>query len=218
MKLKIEILCTSASHPVVPKLKTWILNQEKSVSATLLHNTQHLSSGDILFLISCNEIIGCEIRDRYKHVIVIHGSDLPKGRGWSPHIWAIIHGQDQIIVSALSAVAGVDTGPIWAKKKYNVAKYALFDELDAAFFSTEMELMDLVKRMVREGEEPTPQSEETASYYPRRTPADSEINPEKSISEQFDLIRVCNPDRYPAFFQLHGKRFNIKLERVDDEE
>ena len=204
MKLKIEILCPSVTHPVVATLKSWVQNQEESVSAALLHNRQELSSGDILFLISCTELIGSEIRDRYRHVIVLHGSDLPEGRGWSPHIWSIIRGQDKIVVSALSAEDAVDSGPIWAKATFDIAKYALFDEINAAFFRTEIELMEVVKRMVLEGKEPIPQPEAAASYCPRRTPADSEIDNQRSISEQFDLIRTCDLDRFPAFFQLHG--------------
>ena len=40
--------------------------------------------GDILFLISCSERIGDAYRQKYRHVLVLHASDLPKGRGWSP--------------------------------------------------------------------------------------------------------------------------------------
>ena len=218
MKLKIEILCSSSTHPVVPSLERWIQKQAQSVSAILVHNQQQLSSGDILFLISCSEIISSTIRERYRHVIVVHGSDLPKGRGWSPQIWSIIHGQDQITVSALSAEDAVDSGYIWAKATYSIAKYALFDEINSAFFQTELELMDVVKKMVLEGQKPTAQSQEFASYFPRRTPADSEVDPKKSILEQFDLIRISDPERYPAYFKLHGKRFKIKLERVDEDE
>ena len=35
--------------------------------------------GDILFLISCLEIIKADLRSRFKHTLVIHESDLPHG-------------------------------------------------------------------------------------------------------------------------------------------
>ena len=54
------------------------------------------------------------------------------------------------------------------------------------------------------------------SYYPRRTPADSQIDPSQSIASQFDRIRVCDPNRFPAFFELHGKKYKLILEKIDD--
>ena len=77
-----------------------------------------LAGGEILFLVSCNEIIGKDVRDRYMATLVIHASDLPKGRGWSPHIWQIIEGKKEIMVSLLEAEDAVDSGAIWAKKAW----------------------------------------------------------------------------------------------------
>ena len=54
--------------------------------------------------------------------------------------------------------------------------------------------------------------------YLRRSPLDSQIDINKSISSQFDLIRVCEPDRYPAFFKIHGKKYKIILEKYKDEQ
>jgi methionyl-tRNA formyltransferase len=55
-----------------------------------------------------------------------------------------------------------------------------------------------------------------AARYPRRTPNDSRVNPEQSIRSQFDLIRVCDPDRYPAFFELYGHKYIIRVEKSSD--
>ena len=43
---------------------------------------------------------------------MIHASDLPKGRGWSPHIWGLINEAQQITISLLEAVDKVDSGDI----------------------------------------------------------------------------------------------------------
>ena len=52
------------------------------------------------------------------------------------------------------------------------------------------------------------------SYYPRRSPENSRVDPSLSIEQQFDLIRVCDPERFPAFFEIHGKKYKIKLEKL----
>jgi len=63
--------------------------------------------------------------------------------------------------------------------------------------------------------ETSPQSKEIeASYYKKRTPNDSEIDPTKSLIDQFDLIRVCDPNRFPAFFELNGVKYKIILEKA----
>jgi len=33
---------------------------------------------------------------------------------------------------------------------------------------------------------------------------------------QFNKIRICDPNRYPAFFVLHGKKYKLMLEKIDD--
>ena len=40
-----------------------------------------------------------------------------------------------------------------------------------------------------------------------------EIDPDKTIAEQFDLMRVCDPDRYPAYFNYLGYKYVIRIEK-----
>jgi len=37
-----------------------------------------------------------------------------------------------------------------------------------------------------------------------------------SIASQFDLIRVCDPNRYPAYFFYRGKKYTMILEKSSD--
>jgi hypothetical protein len=50
------------------------------------------------------------------------------------------------------------------------------------------------------------------SFYKKRTPGDSRLDPQKSLAEQFNLLRVVDNDRYPAFFEWNGRRYNLKIE------
>ena len=58
---------------------------------------------------------------------------------------------------------------------------------------------------------------ETATYWSKRTTRDSRVDAEKSIREQFDLLRVCDPDRYPAYFEMYGIKYKLWVERYDEE-
>ena len=102
--MKITILNSTADHPVNTWLIKWIEKYQNYHQISLVRSKHELIGGDILFLISCSELIDKQDREKFKKTLVIHASDLPKGRGWSPHIWEIIHGADEITLSLLEAV------------------------------------------------------------------------------------------------------------------
>lgn len=216
MGLKIEILCSSPDHPVNDWLRRWIKGRSPQDTVRLVHDKSQIQSGDLLFLISVSELIGPDTRARFWHTAVVHASDLPEGRGWSPHVWTILSGGDTIVVSALEAEDRVDSGAIWAKTCIEIPKTALCDDINERLFDATLELMSRVCDMVETGEQPQPQDDRAPSYWPRRTPKDSEIDPNESIASQFDAIRVSDPDRYPAFFRLHGEVFEIRLKKRRD--
>ena len=212
--MKITILCSSAMHPVNAYLQTWIAKHQDQHQIDLIQTKADLSAGALLFLISCSEIVTESDRSTYAKTIVIHASDLPHGRGWSPHIWQILGGATEITLTLLEAANKVDSGAIWKKMRITVSKDALWDEINHAIFVAELSLMDFAIENC-EAIKPTPQSAEIKpTYYPKRTPADSKIDPAKSIEEQFDLIRICDPDRFPAYFELHSHNYIIRLEKA----
>lgn len=212
--MKITLLCSSAVHPVNSYLQSWIARHQDQHQIDLVRKKSDLSDGTLLFLISCSEIVTDLDRSSYLKTLVIHASDLPLGRGWSPHIWQILGGGTEVTVTLLEAENKVDTGAIWKKVQINVDNNALYDEINHAIFGAELMLMDFALENY-EVVNPMPQSATIKpTYLPRRTPADSKIDPEKSIEEQFNLIRVCDPDRYPAYFELHGHKYFIRLEKA----
>lgn len=212
--MKITILCSSDNHPVNIYLKKWIQYMNPMHDIDLVRTKDDLSGGDLFFLISSEEIIGGEDRNRYTKSLVIHASDLPKGKGWSPHIWQLLEGKTKITISLLEAGEAVDSGYIWKKLIVSVPKGALWDEINHIIFEAELALMDFAAQEFNLVT-PQPQSDTVLStYYRRRTPDDSKLNPNLSIRNQFDLIRVCDPDRFPAYFDLHGERYAIRLEKI----
>ena len=64
---------------------------------------------------------------------------------------------------------------------------------------------------------PKPQPSLNIPHYPQRTPEDSKLDVHKTLAEQFDLIRVADPDRYPAFLEFKNRKYICRLEAFDDE-
>ena len=214
--MRISLLCTDENHPVNSYLSKWIENNNKLHHIELVRRKDDLSGGEILFLISCSEILNVSDRSNYKSCLILHASDLPKGRGWSPHIWQIIEGAEKITVSLIEAEDKVDSGRIWKKLQIQISKYALWDEINARLFVAEIELIDYA---VRNFDKIIPQFQDQniqPSYYTRRELSDSRIDPTLSIASQFNQLRVCDPHRFPAFFELDGYRYKISLEKLND--
>jgi len=212
--MKIDVLCSDVEHPIVPWLKQWCDNNCANTSAQIYHSSSELRGGDVLFLISCSEFISEVVRNAYQHVLVIHASDLPKGRGWSPHVWQLLERKELVTLTLLDADEPIDSGAIWTKKKIFIPRHFIFSEINEVLFGAEIRLMDEGLRMISEGATPEQQKEAGVSYYRKRTPRDSEIDPNQSISQVFDQLRVADPERYPAFFRLHGYRYKLTLEKL----
>ena len=134
----------------------------------------------------------------------------------SPHVWQVLEGKHEVVLSLLNAEDAVDSGHIWKKLPIRIKPTDLWNEIDAKLFDAELQLMDWAIEHCDEGP-PTPQSGEV-TYYPRRKPEDSQIDPSRSLADTFNAIRIANPNRYPAWFELHGQRYKITLEKIHDED
>ena len=215
--MRVSIICSNVSHPIIPYLEAWKKEQQNSGSRVeIVSESTHLGSGDILFLVSCSEKITHELRRRIKHTLVLHASDLPKGRGWSPYIWDILSGRYEIILSLIEAEDQIDTGKIWKKVRIPVPNHFLWNEINHALFEGEIGLMNWA---VAHSENVVPIEQDKniqPTYWPKRTVQDSCLDISKTIAEQFDLLRVCDPHRYPAFFEINGQKYKLILEKFDE--
>lgn len=214
--MKITLLCTDDLHPVNAYLYDWMQRNKDSHDISLVRSRDELHGGDLLFLVSCGELIRLEERKRYNYSLVLHASNLPKGRGWSPHIWRILEGGSEITVTLLEAEDNVDSGRIWHQTKFTVSPDALWNEINANLFAAEIGLIDYAVNHYHSISPREQSSIIEPTYYPRRTPKDSRIDPGKTLESQFNQIRICDPIRFPAFFDLHGHRYKITLEKIYD--
>jgi UDP-2,4-diacetamido-2,4,6-trideoxy-beta-L-altropyranose hydrolase len=178
-----------------------------------VHDKQELRPGDFCFYLSCGQIVPARILAQFKHNLVVHESDLPKGKGWSPLTWQIIEGKNKIPVTLFEAAEKVDSGVIYAQDWMEFHGHELIDELREIQAKATIKLckrfIDDYPHILGDAREQVGESD----YYPRRVPKDSLINPDKSISELFTLLRVADFDRYPIFFNKFDHMYKINLEK-----
>ena len=181
--------------------------------AQLVRRAEDLPEGDVAFLLGCVRIVPKRLLGRSRFNLVVHESDLPKGRGFSPMTWQILKGATTIPVCLLEARDDVDVGPVIYRDTINLVGNETYTEW--RHLQSEKTL-ELCRRFLDEASPPRgseQRGEPTA--YPRRTPCDSRLDPDRTIAEQFDLLRVADPDVYPAYFYCRGRRFTL-LMRPDE--
>jgi methionyl-tRNA formyltransferase len=211
--MNIFVLCSDSSHPVMPSLRLWQKDMiGKGHAVKIVHAKESLSAGDFLFLVSCSQIITADERSKYKAVLVLHASDLPDGRGWSPYIWSVLNGSNEITVCLLEAVDSVDSGPVWLRTKFTLEGHELLPEIHKKLFEAEISLMTQAIEQFP-NIKPVAQHGDSGPYFRKRTPEDSRLDPHKPLAEQFNLLRVADSDRFPAFMDMRGHRYLIKIEK-----
>ncbi|HNK17948.1 MAG TPA: hypothetical protein PLG92_06220, partial [Piscinibacter sp.] len=70
----VHIVCTDPQHGVNAWLERWIEAHAGDADIRLLRDAREASGGDFLFLVSCHQIVGRDILDRYRHTLVLHAS------------------------------------------------------------------------------------------------------------------------------------------------
>ena len=175
------------------------------------HDPAQAGAGDFCFCLSLGQLVPAQVRERFRHTLVVHESDLPQGKGWSPLTWQILEGRNRIPVTLIEAAKRVDSGPIYAQRWLEFQGHELIDELRTGQAAATHDLCRwFVDEYPHSAEQARPQQGEE-SLYPRRRPADSRLDPRKSLAEQFDLLRVVDNGRYPAFFEWRRQHYTLSI-------
>lgn len=191
-------------------LAAWI---EEGHKVRWIHEPSELVEGDLCFFLGCGKRVSSELLSKHRNNLVIHESDLPKGRGWSPLTWQVLEGAGRIPVTLLEAVEEVDAGPIYMQGWLKLDGHELIDELRAEQARATFELCsNFVLKYPEILHHARPQSGEP-SWYPRRTPADSQIDPDKPLIDQFNLLRVVDNAGYPAFFRVGKHSYRLLIHK-----
>lgn len=175
--------------------------------AKLVNDANQVKKGDVLFLLSCEKIF--KKLDLNRKNIVIHASKLPKGKGFSPLTWQILDGKNQIPMTLFEADSRVDSGEIYFQENIKLNGDELLDEIRKIMGD---KIFDYVVRFVNNIDLLKPKGQRGQdTFYRKRTPSDCCLDINKSINEQFNLLRVVDNERYPAFFIKNNIKYVVKI-------
>lgn len=151
-----------------------------------------------------------------KFNLVPHESNLPKGKGMSPLSWQILANKKKIYFSLIEATSKIDGGLIYYKKKIKIPKSILLPKIKKIQLIENLKLIEKFLKYYKKYKKGPRGSKQLgkSTYYKMRSLKDSRLNINKSLRQQFNLLRIVDNKMYPAFFKIHGKKFFL---RIDEE-
>lgn len=177
---------------------------------------EKIPKGDICFILSCARIIEEEYLSRNSHNIVVHASDLPKGKGFSPLQWQILENKNQIPITLFEAVKEVDAGPYYLKSKIRFEGNELLAEMQNILAE---KIIDMCIQFTNNINTLVPINQTGKStFYKKRSKTDSRLNIDLSIKNQFNILRVVDNIRYPSYFIYRGNKYVIRVTAEESNE
>ncbi len=201
------VFTDSKSFPIIDFCKCrniplFVGNPRDGRGKTFLKNRcRYLISINYIFIVESDII---DMAD--KLAFNIHGSLLPKYRGRTPHVWAIINDETVTGITAHVMEKGCDTGDILLQQKVYILPedtgYDILKKYENLYFPLIKEVINQSENNILTKEK---QNETLATYFGKRTPSDGEVCWDWSRRRIKNWIRAqSNP--YPGAFTYIGEK------------
>ena len=208
---------------ITDDLKSWFIPYGNELKKILISKAQEvkyvndkmqIESGDLCLILSCLKIIKDGYLQLNKNNIVVHASDLPEGKGFSPMQWQILEGRDEITITLFEAVKEFDAGPYYLKKKLKFAGNELYiemrEKLGEKMIDMCLNFIDNINSI-----KPTEQTGQE-TFYLRRTEKDDELDVKKTIEEQFRHFRIADNENHPLYFIYKDTKYFLKIYKAEE--
>lgn len=169
---------------------------------------------DVVCSVNYIFLIEADIIDHPKKIAFnLHGSLLPKFRGRTPHVWAIINNEKETGITAHKINTGCDTGEIIMQKTIPIAPNdtgaTILDKFAKEYPKTLFKVFELIKK---DKVALTEQDEGMATYFGKRKPDDGEISWDWSRERIYNWVRA-QAYPYPGAFTFADSQ-KITIDKV----
>jgi len=209
MKYKATFLLDKKNKWIEIYLKKFNFGLNNKFLFKITNNYKTIKKQDLVFVLSYTKILPDSFLKRNKLTLVVHSSKLPKDRGFAPLTYKVLQNSNIIFFSLFQVVKKVDSGNIFLRTKLKLNGTELYDELRKKQAETILNLIKkflfkypLIKSSVQSGK---------TNYNKRRYPRDSELDINKNIKSQFNLMRVSDNEKFPIFFYHKSVKYILKI-------
>ncbi len=211
-----SVFTDKSSHVIIDfcnenKIPLFIGNPRKEKSKAFISK----KSCDLLFSINYLFIIEQDlIAWPSKYPINIHGSLLPKYRGRTPHVWAIINGEKKAGITAHLISPEVDCGDIIHQIEIPILPNDTGNDILEKYSDQYPKIIDFVlEGVIHHNLTLRPQEHSKSTYYGKRTPLDGRILWSWHKERIRNWIRA-QAKPYPGAFSYFGDH-KITIHKAD---
>jgi len=201
------------------KKNSWLLKYlmflkklpKKKYNYYYFNNYIKIQNFEIVFVLGYTKILPESFINKNNIVLIVHESNLPKFRGFAPVQWQILKNRKNIINSLvlLGNNEKVDSGKIVLQNKILLKGHELYNEIREEQFNSTYKLIKKFLYIYPNFKIRKQKGKSTFSR--KRKPEDSKININKNIKSQFNLLRICNNNDWPAFFLHKKNKYILKI-------
>lgn len=195
---------------------TWANQHEIEVykPATAKDFDDRLTSYDLVITIGYGLILPQYLLDQPKHGFInLHFSLLPQLRGAAPAQRAIIDGLSVTGITVFKLDAGMDTGPIYLQRSYQIPNELTAGELLLNLAQLGPEAISETLELIASGTQPVPQSDDGASIAAKLSKEEARINWQDSAEVNVNKIHGFAPNP-SATTNFRGQSLKISRARV----
>jgi methionyl-tRNA formyltransferase len=140
----------------------------------------------------------------------LHNSLLPKYRGASPLVWAIINGEAEAGISLFAMTPNLDEGDVYARRATAIKPPDTIGTVLARLEDAAEELFRADFHRILEGQvRPSSQDHAAATSFPQRTPDDGLIDWSEPAARIHDFVRAQTHPYPGAFTGRDGARLTV---------
>jgi methionyl-tRNA formyltransferase len=172
---------------------------------------------DLIVVAAFGQILRKEVLELPRHgCINVHASLLPRWRGAAPINAAILHGDEETGVTIMQMDAGLDTGPMLAKRSIRLTPRDTAGSVFQALSTLGVDLLlETLPGYLSGVLQPVPQPEEGATYAPMLKKDDGKLNSDSDVHELERRVRAFNP--WPgAFMDFDGTMLKVHRSHVEE--
>lgn len=189
----------------------WQFVQTRHVESPQLFALRDSKPVDIMFLVNWRYVIPRDVYQRARlGAFVFHDSLLPKYRGFSPTVWAMINGEDSTGVTLFEIGDELDAGDIVDQERVAIGPNETITTVIDRVTDSYLALLERNLTGLLTGTAPrVPQNQALATFCCRRLPEDNLIDWSADTKKIFNVIRAVTRPYCGAYTYLFGKRVRI---------
>jgi methionyl-tRNA formyltransferase len=183
-------------------------NKHKNKDIKIHYNFKKVKNYDYVFVLGYSKILPKIFIERNKLAMVIHESNLPIGKGFSPLQWQILKNKNIIKINLIKLESKVDSGDIILTDNLKLNGSELYDEIRKKQAGITFKLID---KFLSQKISIYKKQKGKETFFRKRSPVDSKIDIKQSLKKNFNLLRICNNEKWPAFFYYKNQKYILKI-------